>query len=58
MTTYEKACYIVGRLQAIFPESSAVNNLTAEDVIKKCNGDESEINFYVLAVRKESYHGQ
>lgn len=55
MDNLEKAKYIVRRLQEIFPESSAVIRLTAEEVIKKCNDDENTINFYVLAVRKERY---
>ena len=53
MTKYEKACYIIGRLMAIFPTDVAVRRLMPEDVIRKCNDDESTINFYVLAVRKE-----
>jgi len=47
-----KAKYIVRRLQEIFPESSAVLRLTAADVIEKC-GSEEQLNFYVLAVKKE-----
>ena len=55
MSIYEKACYIQGRLQTIFPESKEAANLTAEEIIKKCDCDESIINFYVLAVIKECY---
>lgn len=52
MDNLEKAKYIVRRLQEIFPESSAVSRLTAADVIEKC-GSEEQLNFYVLAVKKE-----
>lgn len=58
MSIYEKVLYIQGRLQALFPESEETANLTAEEIVKKCDCDESIINFYVLAVRKEKYYEQ
>lgn len=52
MDNLEKAKYIVRRLQEMFPESSEVLETTIEDVIRRCESEE-QLNFYVLAVKKE-----
>lgn len=53
MTNYEKACYIAGRLQAIFPTNMTVYYLSPEDILAKCENNTAVLNFYCDAVKKE-----
>ena len=53
MSNYEKACYIAGRLQQIYPDSMAVIRLSAEDILEKRENSTAMLNFYCRAVKKD-----